>query len=198
MEFLEPGLALLVAAVFGVIGVVRLVGSLSGRSQRRSLNSTERSLSLSKGRPTEPEPPPSERSLSLTERSLNPEERSLSLTKGRPTEPQPPLSERSLSQPERSLSLTKGPPDPVARRAIEAPPGPDVVGSIRGVAEILGAAAVGAGIRFPLAGIAGGAVLAGLALWSATAASRPPIRGGALAVAAVSFLLVVFYLGFRD
>lgn len=166
MEFLEPGLALLVAAVFGVIGVVRLVGSLSGR-------------------------PPSGRSFSSTKLSL-------SLTKGRPTEPQPPLSERSLSQPERSLSLTKGPPDPVARRAIEAPPGPDVVGSIRGVAEILGAAAVGAGIRFPLAGIAGGAVLAGLALWSATAASRPPIRGGALAVAAVSFLLVVFYLGFRD
>lgn len=126
MEYLEPGLALVVALVFGATGVVRVV--------------------------------------------------------------------RSVRNPDRGPTQDQA---PIARRAIAAPR-PAPLDIARGIAEILGAVAVGVGIRYPLVGVVGGVALAVLALGSAVAASRPPLRVGALSLAAVSFLLAVFYLGFRD
>ncbi len=99
---------------------------------------------------------------------------------------------RTLTE-SRRVSATAG-----ARRAIEAPASGRAWDVARGIGEGAGASAVAVGIRFPEVGLAGGAVLAVFALWSAAAASRPPVRVGSLILSALSFLLAAFYLGFRD
>lgn len=89
-------------------------------------------------------------------------------------------------------------PAPSGKRAIGPSTASKVVARVRGVGEMLAALAVAAGIRFPDVGLGGGVALAALGLWSAVEAARPPIRWGRLVLAAVGFLLAVFYLGFRD
>ena len=92
------------------------------------------------------------------------------------------------------------------RRAIGPSPATLVVTRLRGVVEILGSLGVAAsagvalvaGPRFASVGWWSGLVLAALGLWTALESLRPPLRAGRIVVALASFLLAVFFLGFRD
>jgi len=92
------------------------------------------------------------------------------------------------------------------RRAIGPSPATVLVSRLRGVAEILGSLGVAAsagvalvaGPRFASVGWWSGLALAALGLWTALESLRPPLRAGRIVVALASFLLAVFFLGFRD
>lgn len=101
------------------------------------------------------------------------------------------------------IAKLPSPPSTGRRAAVEIPRWLGVLRRLRGVVEILGGLAVlGAaagtllGLRLPFPGLAVGLVLAGLASWAAIEAllDRRWVR---LAFGIVSFLLAVFYAGFR-
>ncbi len=92
------------------------------------------------------------------------------------------------------------------RRAVVADPAwLQVARRVRGALQVLGGLAVAAGavigtlgLRYPFPGRGVGLALSALALWSAAESARPPVRWLRLALAAVGFVLAVFYTGFRD
>ncbi len=96
-------------------------------------------------------------------------------------------------------------PPATGRRAATASPGPPtVVRRIRSALAVLGGAAVAVGAAigvlrasYPFPGRALGLGLAALALWAAAEAARPPARWLRVALAAIGFILAVFYAGFR-
>jgi hypothetical protein len=91
------------------------------------------------------------------------------------------------------------------RAAVVEPVWQVVLRRIRGVLEILGGLAAGAGavitllgLRLTFPGLAVSLCLAGLAAWSVADNVRPPIRVLRLVLAVIGFALAIFFAGFRD